>query len=131
MAADSKVMVDEVSYSTRKLYRIGDSIVGCAGDNSAIFKFLEWLKQPTRKLRILKSETFTALVLRPDGLFRACNSSDFDEITDDCAAIGTGTQAALVAMRRFGSTPEQAVEAACAVDNNTGGPVLVYHLTEN
>jgi ATP-dependent protease HslVU (ClpYQ) peptidase subunit len=124
MAADRKVVDGDTNYHTRKICRIGQSLVGAAGDNSAIVKFFRWLekhgrgKQPT----FTEEEDFEGMVLTPSGLFVYDKSCQPDEVVDSFYAIGSGKQAALAAMH-MGASPTQAVEIACLVDNSSGGPV--------
>ena len=123
MAADSKTVVGESWFYSQKLYRIGNKIIGCAGDSSASEKFLHWFKHPKSKRPEFKdSESFAALVLTSDGLFHVDESLCLDPIKDDYFAIGSGAIAALVAMD-LGLDPVAAVEAACRRDANSGLPV--------
>lgn len=131
MAADRKVSDCDAntSYRTRKIWQIGNVIVGAAGDNVAIVKFVRWLekggraKHPDFREPGQDSEAeFAALVLTPSGLFVYDTSCQPDEVADPFYAIGSGAQAALAAMH-LGASPVKAVEIACLVDNDSGGPV--------
>jgi len=128
MAADSKTVVGESWFYSQKLYRIGNKIIGCAGDSSASEKFLHWFKHPKSKRPEFKdSESFAALVLSPDGLFHVDESLCLDPIKDAYFAIGSGAIAALVAMD-CGLSPVEAIEAAARRDLNTGGDVETMEL---
>lgn len=123
MAADSKTDCDGTWFGTTKLYRIGDSIVGAAGDNSAIVKFITWFRNKrTKRPTFSDNESFSALILTPRGLFHMDDSMGMDLVKDDYFAVGSGAVAALVAMD-CGLSPTEAVEAACKRDQLTGGPV--------
>lgn len=128
MAADSKTDCDGTWFGTTKLFRVRDEIVGVAGDNSAIVKFLTWYRNKRNKLpAFADNESFTALILSPRGLFHIDDSMGMDLIKDDYFAIGSGAVAALVAMD-CGLSPAEAVEAACKRDQNTGLPVDTMEL---
>lgn len=128
MAADSKTVVGESWFYSRKLYRIGGAIVGVAGDSQAIEKFLAWYGKPrSKKPEFKDSESFAALVLTPKGLFHVDESLTLDPVHDDYFAVGSGAIAALVAMD-CGLSPVEAVEAASRRDLNTGGRVETMEL---
>lgn len=129
MAADSKVTVnDSESYSARKIERIGDAIVGAAGHNRAINKFLRWVRRGGgRKPRMVKGDELDAIVLTPAGLFRVDCQFDWEPVKDEFLAIGSGAMAALAAMH-CGLNPEGAVEIACRVDCDSAPPVDVLYL---
>lgn len=131
MAADRKVTNGDASFHAIKIRRVGRAIVGCAGHNTAIAKFIRWLEAGGKPEDIpkFKDEDLEALVLTPAGLFTYDIGCEPDEIQDPAYAIGTGKQAALVAMRCYRASPKRAVECACAVDNDTEGPVDVLRLT--
>ncbi len=49
MAADTKTIVGESWFYGHKMTRIGKAVVGCAGDSTAIEKFLAWYRKPRGK----------------------------------------------------------------------------------
>ena len=123
MAADTKTVVGESWFYGPKMYRVGRAVIGCAGDSTAIEKFLAWYKKPRGKRPEFKdSESFNALVLTTAGLYHVDESLTLDPIHDDYFAVGTGAIAALVAMD-CGLSPVEAIEAAARRDLNTGGKV--------
>lgn len=131
MAADRKLSYCETSHQVVKIRRIGQAIVGCAGSSGAACKFMRWLEEgkPTDAIpKFAKDDELSALVLTPEGLFLFDLSCEPDEIVDGRCAIGSGSHAALAAMRGFDASPERAVEVACLVDNASDGPVDVLHL---
>ena len=123
MAADTKTIVGESWFYGHKMTRIGKAVVGCAGDSTAIEKFLAWYRKPRGKKPEFKdSESLNALVLTPTGLYHVDESLTLDPIHDDYFAVGSGAIAALVAMD-CGLSPVEAIEAAARRDLNTGGKV--------
>jgi ATP-dependent protease HslVU (ClpYQ) peptidase subunit len=132
MAGDSRVTVGSICYHTDKVFRIGDSIVGVAGDANNTTKFLAWMRKecpPDEVGMILDDEhTFSALVLNPRGLFYYCDCVEPDRVHDKCMAIGSGADIAVTAMH-FGKTPTEAVHVACKLNtSDSGGPVKTIQL---
>lgn len=129
MAADSKVTAGESHhYRAGKLCRVGESIVGCAGHNRAVFAFLRWLERGGgRKPKRYRGDEFEALVLTPATLALVDRDYNFEDIKDPFYAIGSGAFAALGALH-CGVTLERAVEVACLVDSSSGLPVDVMEL---
>ena len=129
LAGDQKCTDDDKSFRTRKIRKIGDALVGAAGTGPAIGKFFRWLESGGQDdhPKFAKDDELAALVVTPDGLFVYDTSCTPEEILDEFYAVGTGAQAALAAMH-LGCQPDKAVEIACKVDNNTGGPVDALHL---
>lgn len=132
MAADRKATDTGASmrYSARKLRRIGQSIVGCAGDSSTIAQFVRWLEaggDHADKPKFSKDGVLVALVLNAKGLFIFDTDCEPDEIEQDFYAIGTGAQAGMAAMH-LGADPKKAVTIAAKVDVMTEGPFDVLTL---
>lgn len=132
MAADRKVTDENGLRTARKIVRVGDAIVGCAGTCSLTIAFLAYLEvmatcdhdEVAEKPRVGKDDSLSALILTPLGLFVCDESFEIEEILDDFYAVGTGAKAALAAMH-LGCSPIEAVEIACRVDPDTGGPIDV------
>jgi ATP-dependent protease HslVU (ClpYQ) peptidase subunit len=129
MAADQKVTDGDRNFRNHKLRRIGSAVVGAGGDGPSIARFFRWIEfgRQDEPPKLGKDDELEALVLTADGLFVYGRDCVPEEVLDDFYAIGTGAQAALSAMH-MGATPKRAVEIACRVDNNTGGPVDVLGL---
>lgn len=129
MAADTRADVDGVGTHVAKIYTLGNVIIGCAGDNVGIVKFLEWWPhRETRRLRISKRIDWSALVLSEEGILVYENAALPDVLREDWAAIGTGAAIALAAMDtmkllRRKPDPRIAVHVACKRDSMTGGEV--------
>jgi len=134
MACDSGVICDETFFQGRpKVFTIGESLVGAAGEVTAINKFLRWMEaggDDSKRPKFSKDETLRALILNPTGLFQCEDGLEFDQVFSPYFAIGSGEQIALTAMD-CGKDPAGAVEAACIRDpNNTKGPVHVFYLKD-
>ena len=118
MYSDSKCTSD-VNFSTRKLHRVGKAIIGGAGTLADILKFVEWVKGGGKGKCRLKGAS--AIVINKRGIFVHDGSHrDGFEVLDDVYAIGSGSIAALSAMRH-GASPKNALKAAAEFDSATGG----------
>lgn len=124
-AADTMMCGDFKSF-THKLRRLkGGYVVGFAGNISWALRFIQWFEAGAD----LKNEPvfpesddtgFELLVLAPDGELSWWNESCIGiRVPEPFYAIGTGAQAAMIAMH-LGKTPAQAVRLAMKVDEKTG-----------
>ncbi len=136
MASDSLMSDDKqaTSASVPKFWRIKGWLIGGAGDYAAIIEIINELKSnklpPDKTLRDIEIKIKDAdlLLLSPKGkLFLSEDGSSPLPISDGFAAIGSGAQGALVAMR-LGTTPADAVRAVKKVDPATGGRILTRKL---
>jgi hypothetical protein len=127
MAADRKITDDDLSYGQKKIFRIGDAIIGMAGSVHKFSKFLAWWRGGKKDDVDIDEEDFAALVLQPDGLRVYTNCSEVDPIDLSYYAVGSGALGAMVAMK-LGRQPASAVKVVCEVANNSGGPVDVMYL---
>lgn len=133
MAADRKVTDDNGRRTAKKIVRIGDAIVGCAGSSGACNKFIRYLEvkatcaddEEADLPDFEKDDELSALILTPEGLFTvATKDCELEEVLDPFYAIGSGGMAALAAMH-LGLEPPEAVEIACKVDAASDGPIDV------
>lgn len=119
MAADSRVVVDDTSYLSPKLFELPYAIIGCAGDTEACHLFFEWYRDGLKdKLTMPKGQDMEALVLTKKGLYRFGSQGRPDIIRDGIMAVGTGSAIAMASMDtmiRLGLAPDPriAVEVAC------------------
>jgi len=136
MAADTRVDEDGVGTHAAKLFVCEGAIIGGAGDNEAIMRFLEWWPaRDTVPLRIPKRFAWNVLVLSNEGILLYNGTNVPDVCREDWAAIGTGSVLALAAMdtmRLLGRKPDPrvAVKVACKRDSLTGGDVEFVRLTK-
>lgn len=131
MGADWRASGNGTRYKVKKIRRIGEAIVGAAGDSESCAKFLAWMdrcatkNEPPPKLG--KDAELEALILTPAGLFVCGRECVPEEIEDVFFAIGSGAAAALGALH-MGATVETAVEVAAKVDPATGDGMDVLTL---
>lgn len=137
MAADSLVVVGDLSFPSIKLVRFPDAIVGAAGDSDACHAFFEWW--PVRKTQQFRLPTrgleLEALVLTPTGLYRYGAAGKPDVVSDGLCAIGAGASLALASLdtqKKLGADPDPrlAVEVACLRNPQSDLPVQFYTLEQ-
>jgi hypothetical protein len=137
MAADSQVSCDGAKgFLTPKIFRVGNSLYGLAGDNFSN-AFIEWAKRGF----LLKEKNFIPdgawhdanfeiLELAPTGLFLWDKYLTRIAIKDDNYSVGHGSMFALLGMREMNLDPVEAVRLACKYDDYTNEPVDVFLLKE-
>jgi hypothetical protein len=109
----------------QKLYRIGDSIFGMAGDVMLALAFIEWLKGKQLKATLYKTipesmrSDFDVLELSPEGLALWNGWGIRLPLMDATYAIGSGAMSALQAMR-LQCSPERAILQTFPLDECTG-----------
>jgi hypothetical protein len=125
MAADTRCTWADTTFEVDKLVRLPcGGVAGGCGKAASIQRGFKWLlsgcKGAVPKIGV---DTFF-LIAFGDG--RVCLTTDklmTMEPVNGVAAIGSGQQAAIGAMRRFKATAVEAVEAAATVDPYTGGEI--------
>jgi ATP-dependent protease HslVU (ClpYQ) peptidase subunit len=131
IAADSRVTVEGKESGIRffdssvKLFRKDGCIIATAGASAPGIVFTRWYgsrsKKPPEAITDQKSE-WTCLVLDKTGLWEWDSSLEPEQVLEKFYAIGTGCKAALGAMY-MNATAVEAVQIACMIDPNCGGPV--------
>jgi ATP-dependent protease HslVU (ClpYQ) peptidase subunit len=128
MAADGNMTIDGVRQrSDSKIFRFRDFIVGAAGDDTDIVRFLDWLKRRQPRERVPKTIDVDAVLLYRDGRITWFGHRE-TEIGEDHYAVGTGEKFALAAMDTLflmglPVDPRIAVRAACLRDPGSAEPV--------
>lgn len=127
MAADTMVSDGDVKSRMTKILRIGDDLVGVAGEIPDIEAWLKWYRGG-RRGKGPKLTTFAALVMRADGLAHFTGTQEMC-VDQGFYAIGSGGKAAL-ALLLAGHSCEEAVDYAVQVDANSSGPLQVETLKQ-
>lgn len=127
MVSDSKATCGDTWVPCTKVHRVGGALIGTAGSEADIQRWLKWWGRGRRGARP-DVEDFSALVLNKDGVLHALPGSEM-RIERGFHAVGTGGNAALGALMA-GADPAEAVRIACLVDANSGGEVQVFRLKE-
>jgi len=133
MAADTRVSTGGAHYHANKIFRIGVSLFGTAGDGDMGLVMIDWLKTARNKQQLYKllgdyerSEVWL-IELNPGGIHLWTGWGVAERLNEDRYAIGTGQLAALQAMDA-GASPEDAVRGATRYDQYTGEPLQVEWL---
>lgn len=133
MAADSRFHEDGISFPCQKVFRIGGSLWGTAGETRGIGKFMRWLNdgQPDDKRPdfVGEMDEFYIIELNANGIFYWDKHLFPTEILLPHFAIGSGGDFAR-AYLDAGMTPQQAVDTVCerGLDYASAGPVQVERL---
>ncbi len=135
MAADSCFTFDDAgtgAFTTKKLYRIDDSIFGEAGGGSSS-RIIRWLidgRRPDERPSFDKEEKGEAIVieLNREGIFIWDHELFAYPVLENSFAIGSGRKVALYCMRVQRMSAEEAVKEACKVDDGSREPVHVEKL---
>lgn len=109
-----------------KVYIVDGRLVGFVGDTAFGQRFVRDLREG-REPADLEGEAIAVIVDRDGGTVRVHQNATWYVEEGRFAAWGTGLAAALGALH-MGATADQAVEAACEVDPNSGGPVQIVSL---
>ena len=122
MACDSQLS-DGYSVCTRKVIKKNNCIVGWAGDWIAGEYFADYyLSNKEEKPDRDSDDDLELLVLKKSGLYLVDYRFREVRICGKHYAIGSGAQAAMVAMN-MGATATEAVKEAIQVDRHSGGKV--------
>jgi ATP-dependent protease HslVU (ClpYQ) peptidase subunit len=132
--AGDRMCTDEwVVRTTTKVRRIRGHLVGGAGNAAVIREALAWFERGAEPADFPESlrdkdDGFTLLAVSPDGRIWLYQRAPYPiEILDECAAIGSGADAALAAMH-CGCNAEQAIGIAAKVCRGVGNGVDVLEL---
>lgn len=124
MAADTQATVDGTKHRAHKLGRLPcGGVMGGCGTASEVTRAIRWV-QAGMKGKPPKIPQSLLVIAFGDG--RVVTIEDKHWTMIDAmgpVALGSGHQAALVAMRHFNASAEDAVHAAASVDLYTSGPV--------
>lgn len=113
---------------TRKVWRVGDSLVGCAGAYEECLEFVAWFAAgEDHNSRPSNMDNFDAIVIDADGNCYNYGSRLLPMPVGKPNAIGSGAQFAMGAMLA-GASADKAVKIAIKLDSYTGGRVRKYTL---
>jgi ATP-dependent protease HslVU (ClpYQ) peptidase subunit len=133
MAADTRVSTGGAHYHANKIFRVGSSLFGTAGDGDMGLVMIDWLKSTRNRQNLYRqwsdyerSEVWL-IELNPGGICLWTGWGVQERINDQRYAIGSGQLAALAALDE-GKTPEDAVKGAARYDQYSGEPVQVEWL---
>ena len=130
LAADTRAIIGGSTMgSINKIAKnFGGSLAGAGGNAGYNYAFIEWFRNGEEGIPPEAKVTDNALdrgvIFRVDGKIEVYEPDGKFMIKAPYYALGSGMDVALGAMF-MGATAEQAVQAAIAHDNGTGGDVLV------
>lgn len=115
------------AFPSTKLQRIGEWIVGCAGNQEDIDAFMRWIHDRRKRRRKVK-EDFEALMLSRTKLLYVGDDASPEPVRDGFMAIGSGggfALASLTTQRLLGLEPDPrlAVSVACVHDTHSAPPI--------
>lgn len=137
MAADERVSVDGGPfYHADKIFRIGNSLFGTAGDGAMGLIVIDWLaKNPQRNRQVLyrnwpsdiERYACDILELNSTGLYLWNGWGIPEKLNDKRFAVGSGAMAALDAVDH-GASLDDAIRRAAKYDQYTGAPIRIEPL---
>ena len=130
MAADTGSNFDGLKSEARKIFRVGDALLGGAGNFVDFIVFKQWWQTGSdlkdlpefRQYGSNDGPNFTALVASPAGLTWWSQHFQPEDLMVEFWAIGSGAMAALAAMH-MGTDAAKAIEIAIKTDYNSNGTV--------
>lgn len=133
MAADRQGELFCTKTFRTKIRRLGDLLVGCAGEVRSAEAIYQWLAGGAIVAdfpKLAESDKACVLVAGPNGLHLYENSPHPMPLENKFFAIGSGGDAAMAAMA-LGFDARRAVEIACEVCTGCGGGVDVLEVEGN
>lgn len=125
MLSDSICTSGESNFPTIKVFRHKGSLVGVAGDNAQIEKYLRWY-MGNRKKPLELGDEFEAVVVNKQGIWDYRGSMP-DKVLRGYHGVGCGWPAAHAALLA-GADAARAIEIACQVTHLCGLPVQEFTL---
>lgn len=128
MSADSAVVNSGPLYHTDKIFRVGLSLLGTAGDGYMSLAFVEWFKSKRNMHTLHKMipldhrHEISIVELKPGGIYLWNGWGLPERIHEKFYAIGSGSMAAIAELAR-GSDTAEAVRAATRWDENSDAPI--------
>ena len=128
LAADKAATSVGYSRTVTKIHRVPQGVVGFAGNGEDALELLNWFQQGAKAEdypKWDKDSTTSAMLAKPDGTCWSYGRLPYPQQCEDAFdAMGAGRDYALAAMY-LGSSAEEAVRVACALDVTCGKGVDV------
>ena len=127
MVCDSRVTCGGEWWCTDdKVLRIGDELVGFAGDSAESDRWLSWYRAG-KNGPMPKIANCSGLLLGKAGVTIVTSDGGFVPVQRGFMGMGSGGTCAVAAFMA-GADAETAVHIACQVDSGSGGEVIVHRL---
>lgn len=137
IVSDSRITTQSglTQYAAEKVYRVGKSIYGEAGDNENGLKFRRWVLdgQPKKGRPAFGNTTddeFCVLEIDREGMWMWDQTMVRQKLLEDVFAVGSGAKIALYAIKVLGKSAEEAIEEAAKIDMHTAPPVQCLSLKD-
>lgn len=132
LAADKRGLNNGLGRTVTKIYRVGEDIVGFAGDMVVGLEMLEWarggyLPEEMPEVQLDEETTCFFLVINKDGVRVYERGVQPIRFEDKFFACGTGRDYALAAMH-LGCDAAKAVEVACVFEASCGNGIDTLEL---
>jgi hypothetical protein len=124
MAADKRVTFHGTGITSTKIARVGDYLVGVAGQASFGGAFREWVAGGMLSADYPRPcEVAIAMLVSREGAVSLYEQTAYPTTVEDrFAAVGSGKECALAALY-LGHSARVAVEVACVFDDGSGNGV--------
>lgn len=125
LAADKQCGYGGMRSTVTKIFRVGDLLVGGAGDFTLVLAMIEWVRRGRSvgdfpDLQRSKDDWQALMVIEPDGSISTYERTPYPvRYEQKQFAIGSGREFAMGAMY-MGANAVRAVEAAIALEVNCG-----------
>jgi ATP-dependent protease HslVU (ClpYQ) peptidase subunit len=132
MVADSMLATDDLidKRDVQKVFRIGKSLVGIAGEYSRCLQVIDYLNQfegDRDKFLLPDNSNISGLILKPKKQVLIFETDLYPFLVHHINAIGSGASLAIGAMYA-GATPMEALKIVVKLDPFTGGKLREYKL---
>lgn len=133
LAADKRANYGDMICTVTKIFRVGDLLVGGAGDVSFVLAMVDWIRKGRVPLdfpnaQISKDDWQPVLVIEADGTPSLYERTPFPARYEQSnIAIGSGREFARAAMH-LGKTAVEAVQCACDLNSGCGNGIDVLTL---
>lgn len=129
MYSDSICTTEETNYPTVKIFRVKGSLIGTAGTNKHIERFMRWYRGSHKKPFTPEDGDDSAIIVldKQGRIWDWSGTSMPDEVLRDYHGAGVGWPAAHAALI-MGADPPRAIEVACKVSHLCALPVQEFRL---
>jgi 20S proteasome alpha/beta subunit len=133
LAADKRASYGGMICTVTKIFRVGDRLVGGAGDAAFVLAMVAWVRFGRRgedfpAAQGSKDDWQPLLVIEPDGKILIYERTAYPIYYEqDCMVVGSGREYARAALH-LGKTAAEAVQVAIDLDHNCGNGIDTLEL---
>ncbi len=124
LAADKRAVCAGACTTVTKIFRVGESLIGCSGDIGPSLALLAWFRDghDPEKYPVKDTESARLLVIHRDGTILRYESAHPFTVEDTMFAAGSGRDFALAALR-LGRSAREAVALTCTLSSECGNGI--------